>query len=65
MRGGSCATRSTLKKRDLGLDLRLVNQHDRQAVPNGIDAVALRALQALWVLTIFQIRFAGRANQHF
>ena len=64
MRGGGRAAR-TLKKRDLGFDSGFFDQHDGQTVPNRIHAVALRALQTFGGLAVFQIHFAGWADQHF
>ena len=49
----------------LRLDRSLIDQHDRNVVFDWVHAVALRALQALWILAIFKRLLVGWANQHF
>jgi hypothetical protein len=56
--------------RSLGFDLRLfdlclIHQHDRDVVLDGIHSVALRALQALGILPVFERLLARRTNQNF
>ena len=48
----------------LGLDHRFVDQHDGNVVFHWIDAVALRALQALGILAVLERLLAGRADQN-
>ena len=53
------------ESRALRLDLGLVDEHDGKVIPNRINATAPRTLQALGILTVFKLRLASRANQHF
>jgi hypothetical protein len=48
----------------LGLDGRLIDQHDRYVVFNSVDPVALHTLQTLRVLAIFERLLASRTNQN-
>ena len=48
----------------LGLDSRLVNQHDRYVVFDSVDPVALRAFQTFRALAIFERLLASRTNQN-
>lgn len=59
------ALRKKGESRPLDLDFGLVDEHDRQAIPNRINPMAPPALQALRILAVVQFRFASRANQHF
>ena len=49
----------------LGLDRGLIHQHDGDIVLYRVDAMALRALQALGILPVLQRLLARRANQNF
>jgi hypothetical protein len=49
----------------LRLDRRLVDQHDRNVIFYGVDAMALLALEGLGGLTIFEPLLAGGADQDF
>ena len=48
----------------LRLDYRLIHQHDRDVVSDGVDPVALDALQAFRILTIFERVLARRTDQN-
>src|SRR5579863_2279171 len=48
----------------LGLDGRLVDQHNRYVVFNSVDPVALHTLQTLRALAIFERLLASRTNQN-
>ena len=50
---------------DLALDGCLIHQHDGNVVLYRIDPVALRALQALGILSVFERLLAGRTYQNF
>ena len=63
---GACtATTDSKPDRALGLHCRLVDQHDRNIVPDRVDAMAFVTLQALGILAVFKRLFAGGANQDF
>jgi hypothetical protein len=49
----------------LGFDGGFVDEHDGDVVFDGVDAVALRALEALGVLAVVEGLLAGGANQKF
>ena len=49
----------------LRLDLRLIDQHDRDIVLHRIDPMALNAFQAFRVLTVLQRLLTGRTDQNF
>jgi len=49
----------------LGLDLSFIDEHDWQAVPNRINAIAQSTLQALGTLAVLEFRLASWADQHF
>ena len=49
----------------LGLDRRLINQHDGDVVFYRIDPVALGTFQAFRVLAVFKRLLASRTNEHF
>jgi hypothetical protein len=49
----------------LGLDFGFIDEHDWQAVPNRINAMALPTLQALGTLAVLEFRLASWADQHF
>jgi hypothetical protein len=48
----------------LGFDRRLAHQHDGDVVLHRIDAVALRALQALRILAVLKPLLTRRTNQN-
>lgn len=48
----------------LRLDDCLIDQHDRDVVLYRVDAVALLALQAFWLLAVFEPLLAFRTNQN-
>jgi hypothetical protein len=50
-------------KHRLRFDGRLVHQHDGDVVVHPIDAVTVGALQAFWILAIFERLLAGGTNQ--
>ena len=49
---------------NLGLDGCLIDEHDGDVVLHQIDAMALRALQALGVLAVVERLLAGGADQN-
>ena len=49
----------------LGLDRSLIDQHDWNVIFDWVHAIAFCALQALWILAIFERLLVGWANQHF
>ena len=48
----------------LRLDDCLLDQHDRDVVLHRIDSVTLLALQAFWLLAVFELLLAFRTNQN-
>ncbi len=49
----------------LRLDRRLIDQHDGDVVFHRVDPVALRTLQSLRILAVFERLLARRTNQDF
>ncbi len=49
----------------LRLDNRLIHQHDRDVVPDRIDALTVDALQPAAVFPGFNVAFASGTNQNF
>jgi hypothetical protein len=50
---------------ELWLDGSFVDQHDRDIVFHGVDAVAMGALQAFRILAVFERLLVGGANEDF
>ena len=48
----------------LRLDDCLIDEHDRDVVLHRIDSVTLLALQAFWLLAVFELLLAFRTNQN-
>ena len=65
-RSGLVAQRGGSRRRggELRLNRGFVDEHDRYVVLNGIDAMALLALEALRLFAIFERLLAGGADQN-
>ena len=49
----------------LRFDSSFIDQHDRYVVFYRVHPVALRALQAFWLLAVFERLLTGRTHQNF